>query len=104
MISFICTNHASYGLNCGKGYLPYNQRDNKIFLLTSKKPETENEEKIFKSIADKVLPKMYLPSRLESVFDTRFTKPQIIQSLINNTYDAKHAHLRVILHHIMQLT
>ena len=85
MISFIRTNHAAYGSNCGKGYLPYSQKENKISLLISRKPETENEEKIFKSIADKNLPNMYLPSRIESIFNTRFTNPQIVQSLINNT-------------------
>lgn len=85
LISFISANHAAYGSNCGKGYLPYSQKEHKTSLLISRKPETENEEKILKSIADKVLPKMYLPSRIQSVFNTRFTNPQIVQSLINDT-------------------
>jgi hypothetical protein len=82
LISFICTNHESYALNCGKGYLPYNKKDGKYLNL--RKPETENEEKVVKSIADKNLPKMYVP-QLENIVNIKYTNPQIIQSLTSNT-------------------
>ena len=84
LISFICTNHQSYALNCGKAYLPCSRRDNKLSLLTSRIPETENERQISQSIADKNFPMMYLPLP-ESIFNIQYTNQQIIESLTRNT-------------------
>jgi len=83
LISFMCTNHAAYGSNCGKIYLPYNQESK--LLVTSRKLETENDIKFFNCIAEKILPKMYLPSRIESVFNMKYANPQIVESITKNT-------------------
>lgn len=48
------------------------------------KPETEKEQQIFRSIADKILPKIYIP-QLENIFNIRFNNQQIIQSLTEDT-------------------
>jgi len=77
LISFVCTNHAAYGSNCGKTYLPYNQQSK--LLITSRKLET------FNGIAEKILPKMYLPSRVESVFKMKYANPRIVESINKNT-------------------
>ena len=62
IISFICTNHKSFALNCGKGYLPYTQRNGRVYMLTSMASPTENEQKIIESIASKNLKQMYIPT------------------------------------------
>jgi hypothetical protein len=84
LISFICTNHQSYALNCGKGYLPYKKTDNKFTLITSRELRNENEQQIFKSIWDKNFPKMYIPE-VENVVNMTYTNPQIAQSLTKDT-------------------
>lgn len=85
LLSFICTNHQSYALNCGKAYLPYRRRDDRIYMLTSKRYENEKDEKMVKNIADKNLNSMYVPKQLESIVKINYNNPQIIESLNSNT-------------------
>ena len=84
LVSFICTNHESYALNSGKGYLPYSLTNGKRYMLTSREAETENEKNIIKSIADKNLGAMYLP-RVEHIIKNIYTNPKIIESLGKDT-------------------
>jgi hypothetical protein len=84
LVSFICTNHMTYSLNCGKRYLPCSTTKGKTYMLSSKRIKKENEKKIIKSIADKNLGGMYLP-QVELIIQNIYTNPKIIQSLGKDT-------------------
>ena len=84
IISFICTNHKSFALNCGKGYLPYRQRNGRVYMLTSTASPTESEQKIIESITSKNLKQMYIP-KVEFSINNEHSNPELIEALAKNT-------------------
>jgi acetone carboxylase gamma subunit len=84
-IDFVCSNHESFALNCGKGYVPYHRRDNTITMITSGPADNPEEQELINSIAKKNLATMYVPEKIEDVIKFSYINPEVIRSLQNNT-------------------
>jgi hypothetical protein len=83
-VTFVCSNHESFALNCGKGYLPYHRSDITT-MVTSQPPKNQNEQELIKSISKKNLNTMYIPKSMEDVIRFKYTRPEVAKSLSNNT-------------------
>ena len=87
IVSYVCSNHRTFAINCGERYLPFSWISDKQISLTLLVPSpalTDKQTMLLKSITDKIFPEMNT-QRDELFEDFTYKKAHLTEAIQNNT-------------------